>query len=1050
MSDSGAAPDARPPWKRLEALIEVTRTLSRPEPGDSLLVRAAELGARLLGAESITVRLVESDALVLRASWGGIDGPETAPRIPLGEGVLGPVMSAGEPFLLEDPVHGPRVPPPTRDFLHRRGYQSTLVAPVKLGDVCIGVLTAHARRTSAFSDEDLPLASAFAAQMATALQNARLLALERTSRRQIEALAGIERELIVELNPDKLLGVMVTGAKRLFDGECGVHLVTDDGWLLPRIDTDPAAMMRRIGMGEGVAGRCAETRRGLCVNDYPRWPGAIPWAVGGGFRHVMAQPLLIHDELLGVIVVSRRRPEAPPFRREDSVTLEHFAALAALALHNATLHEDTRRRRQQAEILAQLAGDLNRSLDLPTVLERVVAGARDLCASDLAAVALREAGEGPVTFRFAPGARLDWRGIVIEPGHGAGGMVLVSGETFETDDYPGDPRVGPAHREMAAVEGVVALAAVPIRREGRVQGLLYVSNRSARPFTDHEVGVLLHLADHAAIAIHNAQLYAERSDALAALRESEQRYRLLAENMDDVVSFFDMNLRPIYVSPSVTRLRGYTPQEAVEQTPEERFTPASAELAFRTLSEEIALEASGRGDPGRSRTMDLELRCRDGSTVWVEATTSFVRDGEGRAVGIISVARDITERRRAEAVLHDREAQLRQALKMEAVGRLAGGIAHDFNNILTVIGGRAHLLLGTLEAGAPGRHAVELIQQATERAAMLTRQLLAFSRKQVLQPRILDFSAVVTGLAPMLRSLIGEHIQLTVIPAAAACVRADPTQLEQVVTNLAINARDAMPEGGRLTIEIADVDLDAAFALDHPGTRPGRHVMLSVSDTGQGMDADTQAKVFEPFFTTKEAGKGTGLGLSTVYGIVKQHDGHIAVESERGRGSTFRIFFPRVDGTPDPVDSRTAPGRSLGGRERILLVEDEAPVRAVARETLAAQGYTVLEARDVDDALRIARDEARRIDLLLTDVVMPIMNGQTLAQQVQRSHPETAVLFMSGYTDDAIVRHSVLDPGPSLLQKPFTPTELTQKVRERLDAPSGRAEPQPEIDPAPG
>jgi CheY-like chemotaxis protein len=226
--------------------------------------------------------------------------------------------------------------------------------------------------------------------------------------------------------------------------------------------------------------------------------------------------------------------------------------------------------------------------------------------------------------------------------------------------------------------------------------------------------------------------------------------------------------------------------------------------------------------------------------------------------------------------------------------------------------------------------------------------------------------------------------------------------------------------------------------------------MLSVSDTGQGMDADTQAKVFEPFFTTKEAGKGTGLGLSTVYGIVKQHDGHIAVESEPGRGSTFRIFFPRVDGTPDPVDSGTAPGRSLGGRERILLVEDEAPVRAVARETLAAQGYTVLEARDVDDALRIAGDETRRIDLLLTDVVMPIMNGQTLAQQVHRIHPETAVLFMSGYTDDAIVRHSVLDPGPSLLQKPFTPTELTQKVRELLDAPSGRAEPQPEIDPAPG
>jgi PAS domain S-box-containing protein len=862
---------------------------------------------------------------------------------------------------------------------------------------------------------------------------AELRAREHAARRQNEALAGIERELLVELNPDKLLGVMVTGAKRLFDGECGLHLVAGGAWLRPRIDTDPTAMMRRLAMGEGVAGRCAETRHGLLVNDYPRWPGALPWAVREGFRHVMAQPLLMHDELLGVIVVSRRRPEAPPFLQEDLDALERFAALAALALHNATLHEDTRRQRQKAEILAQLAGDLNRSLDLATVLERVVTGARDLCASDLAAVALREAAEGPVTFRFAPGARLDWRGVVVEPGAGAGGMVLASGETFETDNYAADPRLSSAYRDMAAVEGVVALAVVPIRREGRVQGLLYVSHRAARRFSEHEVGLLLHLADQAAVAIHNAQLYAERTQALAALGESERRYRLLAENVDDVVSLFDMNLRPIYVSPSVTRLRGYTPHEAMEQTAAERFTAASAELAFQALSEEMALEVSGDADPGRSRTLELELRCKDGSTVWVEATTSFVRDADGRAIGIISVARDITERRRAGTILREREAQLRQALKMEAVGRLAGGIAHDFNNILTVIGGRAHLLLATLEADAPGRQAVELIQEATARAAGLTRQLLAFSRKQVLQPRVLDVTAVVTGLTPILRRLIGEHIELTVIPAAAACVRADPTQLEQVVTNLAINARDAMPEGGRLTIETADVDLDAAFVSGHPGARPGPQVMLSVSDTGQGMDADTQTQVFEPFFTTKEGGKGTGLGLSTVYGIVKQHDGYIAIESEPGRGSTFRIFFPRVTGAPEPVPP-PASGRSGRGRERILLVEDEAPVRAVARETLAGRGYTVLEARDVEDALRLAREDARRIDLLLTDVVMPMMSGRLLAERVRRIHPETKVLYMSGYTDDTMADHRAADPEASFLQKPFTPPELARRVREMLDA----------------
>jgi PAS domain S-box-containing protein len=863
---------------------------------------------------------------------------------------------------------------------------------------------------------------------------AELRAQEEAGRRQAEALAEIERELIVELNPDKLLGVMVAGAKRLLDGECGVHLLDGAGWLVPRVDTDPRAMETRIAMGEGVAGRCAATRQGLLVNDYPSWPAALPWAVRRGLQHVMAQPLRMHEALLGVILVSRRGPAAPRFRGEDLGTLQRFAALAALALHNATLHEDTRRQRQKAEILAQLAGDLNRSLDVPTVLECVVAGARDLCASDLAAVALREQPDGPVTFRAAPGARLDWRGVVLEPGRGAGGLVLASAEPFRTDDYRTDSQVGLAHRDMAAAEGIVALAVVPIRREGSVQGLLYVSNRSPRPFSDHEVGVLLHLADHAAIAIHNAQLYAERTAALTALQESEQRYRLLAENVGDVVSLFDMSLRPIYVSPSVTRLRGFTPQEALEQTSAERFTPASAEIAFRALSEELALEASGQGVPGRARTMELELRCKDGSTVWVEATTSFVRDGQGRAIGVVSVARDITERRRAEAALREREVQLRQALKMEAVGRLAGGIAHDFNNILTVIGGRAHLLLATLEPGSTGRQGVELIQQATKRAAQLTRQLLAFSRKQVLQPKVLDVTDVIEALTPILDRLIGEHIALTVTPAATGYVRADPTQLEQVITNLAINARDAMPEGGRLTIETADVDLDAAFTSAHPGARPGRHVMLAVGDTGQGMDADTQTKVFEPFFTTKEAGKGTGLGLSTVYGIVKQHEGYITVESELGRGSTFRIFFPQVADRPDPPEAPAAPDPSRRTGERVLLVEDEAPVRDVAREILTGKGYTVLEARDVDDALRIAGEDPRRLDLLLTDVVMPTMSGRTLAARVRRLHPEARVLYMSGYSDEAGAPPRPADPDMTFLPKPFTPPELLRAVRAILDA----------------
>jgi CheY-like chemotaxis protein len=288
----------------------------------------------------------------------------------------------------------------------------------------------------------------------------------------------------------------------------------------------------------------------------------------------------------------------------------------------------------------------------------------------------------------------------------------------------------------------------------------------------------------------------------------------------------------------------------------------------------------------------------------------------------------------------------------------------------------------------------------------------------------------------MLRRLIGEHIQLAVVPEGAGSVRADAAQLEQVITNLVINARDAMPEGGRLTIATADVELDTAFVLGHPGARTGPHVRLSVADIGDGMDAETRAKVFEPFFTTKETGKGTGLGLSTVYGIVKQHEGYVAVESEPGRGSTFTTFFPRVADAPDALAPSAAPVQPSRGSERILLVEDEASVRAVAQESLAGHGYTVLEALDVEHALRIARGESQRIDLLLTDVVMPIMNGRRLAERVRRLHTETKILYMSGYTDDAIVRHGVLDRGAAFLQKPFTPTELLSKVQEVLECPS--------------
>ena len=462
--------------------------------------------------------------------------------------------------------------------------------------------------------------------------------------------------------------------------------------------------------------------------------------------------------------------------------------------------------------------------------------------------------------------------------------------------------------------------------------------------------------------------------------------------------------------------------------------PAAADVRGRPVTEVLGhapelvalLQAAIQWRMGRTATVTLPGR--QGSVVPVEATTATLKGGEEQDLGVMLIVRDLTAVRALEA-------QLRQAQKMEAVGRLAGGVAHDFNNLLTVITGRSQLLLLKLPPESPLRRDVELVEETAHRASALTRQLLAFSRKQMVQPRVIDLNEVVRGMETMLSRLIGEDVVLaTRLDAAAGCVRADPAQLEQMIVNLAVNARDAMPLGGRLGLETSYVRVDEDSARRHVGLHPGPHVRLVVRDTGIGMDGLIKAHLFEPFFTTKGPGKGTGLGLATVYGIVTQSGGAIRVDSEPGQGAVFTIDLPRVDA---PADLRVDPGipeAAPHGSETVLLVEDEPEVRGLARDILHQQGYTVLEAADGDDALRIGREHGGPIHLLVTDVVMPQMGGRELADHLKAGRRETKVLYVSGYTDDAILHKGVSETGTAFLPKPFTAAELAHKVREVLDA----------------
>jgi PAS domain S-box-containing protein len=510
------------------------------------------------------------------------------------------------------------------------------------------------------------------------------------------------------------------------------------------------------------------------------------------------------------------------------------------------------------------------------------------------------------------------------------------------------------------------------------------------------------------------------------LHERDEMFRLITENAGDLISVVDADGSSLYHSPAHQRTLGYSDAELQHVSAIELVHPEDRERVREAIH-------SVR-ETGVAHRMDYRTRHKNGRWRTMESTVSVVRNGHEELERLVIVNRDVTERREAEEALHQREEQLRQAQKMEAVGRLSGGIAHDFNNLLGVIIGYSEVIGMNLPADDPVRKNAEQIRVAGQRAAGLTRQLLAFSRQQMLQLTALDLNTVVLDLGKMLKPLIGADIELTTeLEPHLGWVRADQGQLEQVIMNLAVNARDAMPEGGKLVIQTSNAEFAAGHSENGQTVPAGSYVLLTVRDTGVGMDADTQSHIFEPFYTGKARGKGTGLGLSTVYGIVRQSNGFILVHSQPAHGTTFQIYLPHVHKAANAAPPATAPTEAATGSETILVVEDEEALRTLISDQLARGGYEVLSAQDGHQALALAGEFKDRIHMLLTDVVMPGISGPALARKLAVSRPEMSVLFMSGYPDREIAPGGKLPSDAEFLQKPFGPDTLIRKVRRALD-----------------
>ncbi len=974
------------------------------------------------------IRLIDHEAGGYRlAGTGGLALDRRVQVVPFGEGLTHVVAETRQPVLVADNQRDPRAL--KRHWSAGEGLTTYYGVPIEAGEDLLGVINVNFPPSSPPTEDEQASVELLAAHAAVAIKNARSYAETEARRRAAESLAEVCRSLARTLDVDAIVQQIADMACQLLKARCAfvIRLGSAPDELVAiavsgilRAGERPGVVFPPTGLG----GYAVRTREPAVTADALADPRTQPTAEERESlalavdRAVLAVPLIVQDRVIGALSI--RDFTGRDFRPEEQWLAQAFADQAALAFENARLYTEAARRRLAAEELTRIARTLAESLDEFTVTERIVESVLPLLGvhssvlrrlqpdGSLVAIAVGGEARGHIT-----------RGHVIQPGIGVVSRVVAERRPIarEVTDETDVVRTADIREQMEAARMHVVLV-VPLATRDQIVGVLAVGAHAGRRFSDDDVALLQAFADHATLALQNARLYED-------VREARDFLQAIAENSADGIVTTDPRGRITSFSPGAEDLFGRRAADVLGT----RITA----YYEGGLDEGRAIMQRLRADQ-RIPEYETPLRRQDGSTVPTSASMSLLRGPDGTVVGTLGLFRNITERKRSEDALRHSEDQVRQLQKLEAIGRLAGGVAHDFNNLLTIILGRAELLLTQLPPKDPLRRDIELTYTTAQRAAALTKQLLAFSRKQMLEPKVLDPNAVVSGMASMLARLIGEDIDFAYRPGAdVGYLRADPGQLEQVIVNLVVNARDAMPAGGRITIETANVDLAEPNASERHEVAPGSYVMIGISDTGTGMDAATRARIFEPFFTTKALGKGTGLGLSTVYGIVKQSGGGISVYSEPGEGTSFKIYLPRVEAV-EPESAELPPAVVASGSETVLVVEDQDDVREFVREILGGYGYRVLDACDPTEALLIAERLTEPLHLLLADVVMPQMNGRELADRLTSLRPELKVLYMSGYAETAIVHHGRLDPGTVFIQKPFTPAALAGKVRALLDA----------------